>query len=263
MQNKFCIRIAIVFIILISTGNLLRAQSNAAELSRIILEKDSLFWTGYNRCDTALNGQFLADDLEFFHDKGGITVGKAALQLALKKNLCSNANWRLRREAVPGTVKVYPMMNNDTIYGAIILGEHYFYITETGKPEFRDGHASFNHLWLKKNGVWKMQRILSYDHHAAAPPEKKAITVPAATLQQWAGTYNGPNNKGVVIAVAENSLAIRTGKGTLAIYPESANKFFSKERNLSFEFITGANGKASGLRVWENGAVTEELKRVK
>ena len=262
MPNRISIRIAIAIIMLIGTCGLLRAQSNVAELTRIILEKDSLFWTGYNRCDTALNGQFIADDVEFFHDKGGITLGRAALQLALKKNLCSNANWRLRREAVPGTVKVYPMMNNDTIYGAIILGEHYFYVNETGKPERREGHASFNHLWLKKNGVWKMQRILSYDHHAAAQPDKKAITLPAATLQQWAGTYDGPKNKGVVITVADNALAIQNGKGTLAIYPESANKFFSKEGNLSFEFTSGSAGKAGGLRVWENGAVAEELKRV-
>lgn len=168
MNKQVSIRIAFTLLsVLIGTLSG-QAQKNEQELSKLILEKDSLFWTSYNNCDTALNAQFFTGDMEFYHDKGGITYGRHELVMSLQNNLCSNPNFRIRREAVPGTVKVYPMARNGALYGAIITGEHYFYITQNGKPESRDGHASFTHLWLLKDGAWKMHRVFSYDHHPAA-----------------------------------------------------------------------------------------------
>ena len=32
----------------------------------------------------------------------------------------------------------------------------------------RVGEASFIHLWQYKDGAWKITRVISYDHHAAA-----------------------------------------------------------------------------------------------
>ncbi|MDF2192037.1 nuclear transport factor 2 family protein [Paraflavitalea sp. CAU 1676] len=263
MLNKNCIRFAIVLLSFMTSTAFAVAQSTEGELKAIILQRDSLFWNGYNKCDTTLCAPYLSENLEFFHDKGGITRGKAALQLSLKKNLCSRADWRLRREAVPGTVAFYPLTDNGKLYGAILQGEHYFYITEKGKPEYRTGRANFNHLWLVENGQWVMVRILSYNHREADQEDKKSITVPVATLQQWAGTYDGPKTTRVVIAAAENSLLIKNGKGTLAIYPESASKYFSKERNLTFEFVAETTPGSVSLKVSENGSVAEELKRVK
>lgn len=243
----------------------LQAQTTTQELTTLILQKDSMFWTGYNQCDTALTGQFLADDLEFYHDKGGITNGKQDLQASLKNNLCSRPNWRLRREAIPGTVKVFPLQKNDVIYGAIISGEHYFYINETGKPEFRDGHASFTHLWLKENGVWKMTRILSYDHHAAATPakDKKAITLPPAVLKQYAGRYKGPQTDSLFIREEKGTLVMIARNSKMVLYPETPTTFFAKERDLGFEFLHDDRKRTTGLRIKEHGAMAEELVRVK
>ncbi len=106
------------------------AQTEKQKLTATILHLDSAFWNAYNHCDTSHFKDFVTDDVEFYHDKGGITSGAAALIESLDKNICGNANSRLRREAVAGTVKVYPMQNGDEIYGAIISGEHEFYITE-------------------------------------------------------------------------------------------------------------------------------------
>ena len=53
------------------------------------------------------------------------------------------------------------------VYGAILSGEHVFYVRQKGKPEVLDGRAKFTHLWLLKDGVWKMSRVLSYDHGPA------------------------------------------------------------------------------------------------
>ena len=137
-----------------------------------ILHLDSLFWKTYNDCKTEKSGQFLADDVKFYHDKGGITNGREALVASIRDNVCGNKNSRLRREAVEGTVKVYPLRNGSTIYGAIISGEHVFYVIETGKPEMKDGLARFTQVWLLKNNEWKMYDILSYDHGPADRKQK-------------------------------------------------------------------------------------------
>jgi hypothetical protein len=42
-----------------------------------------------------------------------------------------------------------------------------FYIKEAGRDEFLDGHAKFTHVWLLKDGAWKMSRVLSYSHGPA------------------------------------------------------------------------------------------------
>jgi hypothetical protein len=53
------------------------------------------------------------------------------------------------------------------VYGAVMTGEHLFYLREPGKAEFPDGRARFAHLWLLKDGAWRMARVLSYDHGPA------------------------------------------------------------------------------------------------
>ena len=108
------------------------------------------------------------DDVEFYHDKGGPTVGIDNFMAALKSGLCGNPDWRLRREPVQRTVQIFPLESSHQLYGAIISGEHVFYIKEIGKPEFLDGRARFLQMWLLKDGVWKMSRIFSYDHGPAS-----------------------------------------------------------------------------------------------
>ena len=137
------------------------------QVKQTIFQKDSLFWIAYNSCDIQGMGAFLTDDIEFYHDKGGPSFGRDTLMGIIKKNLCSNDSFRLRRVAVKGTVNVYPMRSNDKVYGAIISGQHVFYINEKGKKEYRDGLARFADLWVLKDGQWKMSRILSYDHGEA------------------------------------------------------------------------------------------------
>ena len=63
-----------------------------------------------------------------------------------------------------GDRQLFPLKDGATVYGAVISGEHLFYVREKGRPERADGQASFLQLWLLKNGTWRMARILSYDH---------------------------------------------------------------------------------------------------
>jgi len=168
MKRKYAIQSSITLLLaifLFSQSGL--TQTEQQKLSSTILAKDSLFWRTYNNCDTARFKNFFTDDVEFYHDKGGLTVGLETFAASFKQNLCSNNDFRLRREVVAGTVKVFPLQKSDIIYGALLSGEHVFYILEKGKKERLSGHARFTHVWLLKDGNWKMSRILSYDHGPA------------------------------------------------------------------------------------------------
>ncbi|HET7746293.1 MAG TPA: nuclear transport factor 2 family protein [Vicinamibacteria bacterium] len=141
--------------------------AQSTDPSPAVLEKDALFWKAYNACDVPGMLEHFTEDLEFYHDKGGAILGLAALRERTRTGLCGNAASRLRREAVEGTVRVFPLANAGVVYGAILSGEHVFYVTEKGRPEFLDGRARFTHLWLKTDAGWKMARVLSYDHGPA------------------------------------------------------------------------------------------------
>lgn len=143
------------------------AETANDQLAEAILRQDGLFWDAYNHCDAEKMARFFTEDVEFYHDKGGPTLGLGPLVETFRKNLCGNPDSRVRREAVAGTAKVFPLQKNGVAYGAVLSGEHYFYVNQKGKPEFRDGLAKFFHVWLLKDGAWKMARVVSYDHKPA------------------------------------------------------------------------------------------------
>jgi hypothetical protein len=239
------------------------AQTEEQKLTATILHLDSAFWNAYNTCDTAAFKNFFSEDVEFYHDKGGITLGEKALIETLNVNLCGGEN-RLRREAIPSTVHVYPMHKGNEIYGALISGEHLFYLTEKGKQERLTGHASFTQLWQIKNGVWKMSRILSYDHHEAEYVNKrKEIVLTAKQLDQFIGTYKS-SKSGTMTVIRNNTvLILKGGNNSYTLYPMSKDSFFTKERDLVFEFVKDGSGKVVKMRVKEKGVVEDELGRVK
>ena len=171
-MRKFFSLTGLSILIFANFPHLLYAQKENRKLTETILLKDSLFWTAYNTCDTTKYQEFIASDVEFYHDKGGITLGLEKLLEVTKKNLCGPTDFRLRREAVAGTVKIFPMEADGVIYGAIISGEHVFYIRQAGQEKL-DGLARFTHLWLLKDSSWKMTRILSYDHGPAPKGKNK------------------------------------------------------------------------------------------
>jgi hypothetical protein len=237
------------------------AQSTPATLTATILHLDSLFWRTYNQCDTVGFKEFFTPDVEFYHDKGGVTLGIDSLVLSMK-NLCRNPGYRLRREAVEGTIHVYPMAKNGVIYGAIISGEHVFYILEKDKPERLDGHAIFTHLWLLKNNQWKMARVLSYSHGPAKYVNKReTVHVDGAVLEQLAGIYLAPKTGKVVVETSTDGLLLLIGDKKMLLYPSASNLFFSKERDLTFEFVRKDDNSVDKIRVRENGSMMEEAVR--
>lgn len=237
------------------------AQTEKEKLTETILHQDALFWEAYNRCDTDKMPTFFTQDIEFYHDKGGVTIGLDNFTETLKKGLCGNPNSHLRREAVEGTVKVYPLQKGDVIYGAVISGQHYFYVNDKGKPEYRDGLASFFHVWLLKDGTWKMARVISYDHGPAPYENKhKETSLSPRVLDQYVGRYEAAKTGTLQVTRDQNTLNLVIGDKKYILYPESETVFFTKDRDLTFEFVRNDNKDLSKIVIREHGAVVEEAK---
>ena len=223
-----------------------------------ILHEDALFWDAYNRCDVEKMSQFFWPDVEFYHDNGGPTIGLGPLVETFKKNLCGNPNFHLRREAIPATIHVFPLQKNGVTYGAVFTGEHYFYINDNGKPEFRDGWAKFFHLWLLKDGTWKIARVVSYDHRDAPYENKRTeVTLPHTVLEQCVGTYVTSKNGTLTVARNDNLLTLKVGEKQFTLHPESDSVFFTTDRDLTFEFVK-EGAKAPKVVIREHGTIVEE-----
>ena len=118
---------------------------------------DSMFFNAFNTKQLDKLKPFLSDNLEFYHDLGGVTNYAQNID-AFKRSFESER--KLRRELIKSTLEVYPIQN----YGAVETGIHRFYATEKGQMEKLSSEAKFVQVWEKKLGEWKITRIISYGH---------------------------------------------------------------------------------------------------
>jgi hypothetical protein len=132
----------------------LDAIKSEQELTQAITALDKQLFDAYNTCNIEKLGTLVADDLEFYHDKTGLAVGKKPFLEAIKMNICG----KVTRELVPESLEVYPLHG----YGAVEIGVHRFH--HPGDSDV--GEAKFVQLWQYKDGAWKITRVISYDHGA-------------------------------------------------------------------------------------------------
>src|SRR5579863_9647839 len=111
---------------------------------------DAKLFDAYNDCDLAVLGSMFSDDLEFYHDQTGLSVGKAPFLAAIKQNICG----KVQRTLIENTLEVYPLKG----YGAVEIGIHRFHHP---KEPNNIGDAKFVHVWHNDNGVWKLTRVIS------------------------------------------------------------------------------------------------------
>jgi Domain of unknown function (DUF4440) len=119
-----------------------------------IVHEDSVFFGAYNTCIVHLReyADFYADNLEFYHDKGGVMFSKADVVEATRKNVCGHTT----RTLVPGSLEVYPIAN----YGAIEIGFHSFANSQdsSNTPHLP---GRFVIIWHHTNGKWLITRVIS------------------------------------------------------------------------------------------------------
>lgn len=122
-----------------------------------VVALDTKLFDAYNHCDLATLGAMVTDDLEFYHDKTGLSVGRQLFVDSIRNNICG----KTQRVLVPGSIEVYRLDH----YGAVEIGRHRF--THPGHEEIGVGEAKFITVWQFKDGNWKISREISYDHESA------------------------------------------------------------------------------------------------
>jgi len=145
------------------------AQSNngppaGTDLYNQIVTLDAALFDAFNGCNLEKVGTLFTEDVEFYHEKGGLTLTRARVLDIMKANLCSADSNKVRRELIKSTLQVSPINS----YGAVQTGEHRFYLTQKGQKEKLDGIGRFIHIWQNKDGDWKISRVVSYGFR---PPE--------------------------------------------------------------------------------------------
>ena len=152
----------------------LNAQGDKAALYQTVLVLDQKLFDAANRCDYEKLSAMVDENLEFYHDKAGLMVGRKTFLESIKNNTCG----KMIRELVPGSMEVYPIKH----YGAMQFATHRFHhpghekefpgarelgmtrFLDPGAPEWPVGEAKFLHIWQLKDGSWKLTRVVSYDH---------------------------------------------------------------------------------------------------
>lgn len=115
-----------------------------------IVRMDSTWEDSYNNCKMDVQERIISDDLEFYHDRGGVMTSKKLLIEALKNNICG----KVTRELFKGSIEVYPINN----YGAVEMGYHRFH---NKIEKSTSQYARFVHIWHNENGQWKITRAIS------------------------------------------------------------------------------------------------------
>ncbi len=162
MKNINISLVILLFVVFVNIGSTASAQSPqaappyqrnvSAELYNAIAQADSLFFNAYNNCNLAVIDSMISEDIEFYHDKGGLSTSKKQIMNATKENICG----KVTRELLKGSIEVYEINN----YGAVEIGFHGFHNNqekETGPTHF----SKFVHIWRLENNQWKLTRVIS------------------------------------------------------------------------------------------------------
>jgi hypothetical protein len=158
---------ALVIVVAALSGTVPVMPEGAALRASIVSRDAELFELFFLGCDPKRLRPMLADDVEFYHDKGGFIFRNAeAMTADYAKNCAERAKpdaWRSRRELVASSLSVDPVPG----YGAMEAGDHLFYERKGDGAERLVGQSRFAMVWKWEGGTWKLSRVLSYSHAAA------------------------------------------------------------------------------------------------
>lgn len=121
------------------------------DLYHTIVKMDSIYFTAYNNCEMETQARIYAEDLEFYHDKGGLSTSKNDILKSIETNICG----KVSRELVKGSIEVYPIYE----YGAVEIGMHRFYNNQ--EPDAPALPSKFITIWKREGEFWKISRVIS------------------------------------------------------------------------------------------------------
>ena len=121
------------------------------ELYETIVSLDKKLFDAYNSCDMDTQTALYSEDLEFFHDEGGLSTSKEKVLNAIKNNICNKTT----RTLIKGSIEVYPIKD----YGAVEIGYHTFNNKKT--PENKSKASRFILVWKKTDENWTVTKVIS------------------------------------------------------------------------------------------------------
>jgi hypothetical protein len=158
--NKIYLVTLVITFFVTACFNTVKSQDTIPKYQRTVSKEfydsivavDSIFFDAYNNCKLDRLDSLISTDLEFYHDKGGLSTSKREIMEALKKNICG----KVTRELLRGSIEVYEIKD----YGAVEMGFHGFHNNqekENGPTHF----SKFVQIWHKENNQWKLTRVIS------------------------------------------------------------------------------------------------------
>ena len=130
-------------------------------LFALILSKDTAMFEAFNSCKGEAVKEYIDEDVEFFHDLDGLSIGSAIIEEAVNTSICGN----FTRQLLQHTMEVWPIPG----YGAVQTGKHTFTNVGADRPH---GIARFMHIWQQEGDTWRITRVVSYDHDPYTPEGK-------------------------------------------------------------------------------------------
>lgn len=135
-----------------------QAPADAA-LVATVSKLDADFFDAFNQCaapdQLQKHASYLAPNLEFYHDKGGVTWSRHDYMANVKNNVCG----QFRRVLIPNSLQIFPVKG----FGAIEQGWQKFCWLKSGECF---GEAQFLILWHHLDDRWVITRVFSYGHRS-------------------------------------------------------------------------------------------------
>jgi ketosteroid isomerase-like protein len=148
-MNVVKIILALTLVLVSNTINCQDAEDKA--LYDTIMKLDKTYFTAYNECDMKTQSEFYDEDIEFYHDMGGLATDKAELLKSIEKNICGKVTRTLLEESV----EVHPIKD----FGAVQIGMHKFYNNQ--EPNAISKPTKFIVIWKKTDSKWLISRVIS------------------------------------------------------------------------------------------------------
>ena len=146
-----------------AASTLATVQQQQTPLFSEISTLDQGVFDAFNKCSDSAelkkHASYFDQDVEFYHDTGGVTWNRDDMIANTQKYACGN----YRRELVANSLKVVAVKE----FGAIEQGVHRFCQLDSGDCE---GMADFVIVWRQQDNKWLITRVLSYGHRTAEAP---------------------------------------------------------------------------------------------
>ena len=151
MKRKLCLCLVALLPAFIG----LAATAEEPSLRDTVLALDKQLFDAFNERDVDTFKRMFDEDIEFFHDIGGLSDYDQAITNTAQ---LFERDTGLTRELLLDSVSVYPVPD----FGAIQVGKHRFCHPENGVMDC--GTFDFLHIWRQQEDSWTLVRVVSYGH---------------------------------------------------------------------------------------------------